>query len=244
MKTITNEPWGDCIDTLKHSKPLDLWYKDFKKLPYNFFKLPSEYSFDLSEMQDQIHQLLEKQNTLSVVKNCNGSKFSRYRGLGFFSRPNAETPLEDHFVRRDHRYGQVYPDDLHLNDDLPELYEGDFTEATPILNSYFANVFNKFKSKITKASLLELRSGGWLGSHTDFPYYKTIRLHSSIWGCENSWYEIDGERFQLPQDGHWYFIDTGKYHSVWNHGPDHRLTLNINLVISGDPRDLASQLLI
>lgn len=239
MKTSIKQPWGDCIDTVKYSKPLDSWYVDRPALPYNTFKLPGCYSFNLEEMQYHVKDLLAKQNTISITKNSDGSKFNRYRGLGFFSRPGSDSPLEDHFIRRDEELGRVYPDDLHLNDKLPELYESDFTQPTMLLDEYFSSVFEKFKSPITKASLLELRSGGWLGSHVDFPYYKTIRLHASIWGNENAWYEINGEQFQLPQDGNWYFIDTGKYHSVWNHGPAHRLTLNINLIVQGDPRELA-----
>ena len=236
----TKEPWGDCVDTIKYSKPLDEWYKEYPKLPYNVFRLPNHYSFNLEEMQSNIEKLLTTTNTISITKNQQGSKFSRYRGLGFFSRPDSDSPLEDHFIRRDQVLGQVYPDNLHLNSQLPDLYENDFTEPTAILDQYFQKVFSVFKSNISKASLLDLRAGGWLGSHIDFPYYKTIRLHTSIKGSENAWYEIDGEQFQIPQDGHWYFIDTGKYHSVWNHGPANRLTLNVNLIVNGDPRDLAA----
>jgi hypothetical protein len=233
-----NEPWGDCIDTVKYQKSLDDWYKDHPVLAYNMFRLPDYYSFDLQEMQSNIDKL---PNTISITKNQNGNKFSKYRGLGFFSRSDSVSPLEDHFIRRDNNLGQLYPDDLHLNDNLPDLYEDDFTEPTSILNNYFEKVFSIFKSKISKASLLDLRAGGWLGSHVDFPYYKGIRLHASIKGNENAWYEINGEKFQLPQDGHWYFIDTGKYHSIWNKGPAHRLTLNVNLVVCRDPKELALQ---
>jgi len=65
----------------------------------------------------------------------------------------------------------------------------------------FLKVFKGFNFPISKASILELRAGGWLGSHVDFPYYHTIRLHASISGCANAWYEINGERFQIPEDG-------------------------------------------
>jgi hypothetical protein len=235
----TNKPWGDCTDTVKHSKSLDEWYQQYPKLPYNVFKLPEQYSFNLETMRSNVEKLLETINTQSITKNSEGNRFSRYRGLGFFSRIDSATPLEDHFIRRDRNLGQVYPDDLHLNSQLPDLYEDDFTEPTAILDQYFQQVFTVFKSKISKASLLELRAGGWLGSHVDFPYYKTVRLHTSIRGNENAWYEIDGEKFQLPQDGNWYFIDTGKYHSIWNDGPAHRLTLNVNLVVGSDPKELA-----
>ena len=79
----------------------------------------------------------------------------------------------------------------------------------------------------------------------DFPYYKGIRLHATILGGENAYYEIAGEKFQIPADGNWYFIDTGKYHSIYNYGPNHRTTLNVNLDVyadgkkASDPRTLA-----
>lgn len=231
-----NNKWGDSIDTVKHSLPLDEWYKDHSILPYSVFRLPEQYSFNLEEMRKHISDF----NTISIQANKDGKRFSKYRGLGFFSRENSVNPLEDHFVRRDQDYGQVFPDDLHLQNRLPDLYEDDFTKPTEILDEYFKKIFGVFKKPISKASLLDLRAGGWLGSHVDFPYYKTIRLHASIRGCANAWYEIAGERFQIPEDGHWYFIDTGKYHSVWNKGPENRLTLNVNLRIgSEDPKQLA-----
>lgn len=226
---------NDSVDTLKHSMPLDDWYTVYPKLPYNCFRLPSQYSFDIEEMRQHVASL----NTISIQANRDGKRFSKYRGLGFFAREDSASPLEDHFVRRDTEYGQVYPDDLHLQSRLPNLYENDFVKPTEILDEYFAKVFSVFKQPISKASLLELRAGGWLGSHVDFPYYKGIRLHASIQGCSNAWYEIDGERFQIPEDGHWYFIDTGKYHSIWNKGPAHRLTLNVNLSVGFvDPKQV------
>ena len=233
------QPWGDSIDTIKHSKSLDAWYTDCKPLPYNFFKLPSTYSFDLDKMRRHVDNLLEQHQTISITKNENGDKFNRYRGLGFYSRQGSNTPLEDHFIRRDELIGEVYPDDLHLNNNLPQLIENDFTNPTSILDDYFTEVFGVFKSKVSKASILDLRPLGWLGSHVDFPYYKTVRLHASISGNENAWYEVNGERFQLPADGNWYFIDTGKYHSIWNDGRKNRVTLNINLCVTGDPMELA-----
>ena len=233
------QPWGDSIDTIKHSKPLDAWYTDCKSLPYNFFKLPSTYSFDLDKMRRHVDNLLEQHQTISITKNKDGDKFNRYRGLGFYSRQGSDTPLEDHFIRRDELTGEVYPDNLHLNNNLPQLIENDFTNPTSILDDYFTEVFGVFKSKISKASLLDLRPLGWLGSHVDFPYYKTVRLHASISGNEHAWYEVNGERFQLPADGNWYFIDTGKYHSIWNDGRENRVTLNINLCVTGDPMELA-----
>jgi hypothetical protein len=233
------QPWGDSIDTIKHSKPLDEWYVNHKPLPYNFFKLPNAYSFDLNKMRNHVGNLLEQQQTISITKNKDGDKFNRYRGLGFYSRPGSNTPLEDHFTRRDELVGEVYPDELHLNSNLPLLIENDFTAPTSILDEYFTTVFSVFKSKVSKASLLDLRPLGWLGSHVDFPYYKTIRLHASVSGNENAWYEVNGEKFQLPADGNWYFIDTGKYHSIWNDGRENRVTLNINLCITGDPMELA-----
>lgn len=233
MRTSINES----TDTLKYSLPLDEWYPN-GQLPYNHFKLPEQYSFNLEEMRAHVAQLSD--TTKSIQANANGRRFSKYRGLGFFARPDSNQPLEDHFTRRDTTYGQVYPDDLHLQNKLPDLYEDDFTQPTHLLDDYFTQVFSVFRSKVSKASLLELRAGGWLGSHVDFPYYKTIRLHASLSGCDNAWYEVNGEQFQLPADGNWYFIDTGKYHSVWNEGPSHRLTLNINLIVGpNDPLELA-----
>lgn len=245
MKTNINTPWGDAIDTLKHNKSLDEWYYSFPKLNYNVFKLPEQYSFDLNKMRQEINKIIESNETQSIKRNHEGKKYNRYKGLGFFARENSSSPLEDHFTRRDTNLGEVYPDDLHLNNKLPELYENDFTNPTSIYNDYFKDVFSVFKHNINKASLLDMRSKGFLGSHVDFPYYKAIRLHATIYGGENSYYEIDGERFQIPADGNWYFIDTGKFHSAWNEGPSDRLTINVNLsgVIS-DPRNLANNLLL
>lgn len=244
-KTSTNPPWGDCTDTLLHRRPLAEWYGEFEQLDYNLFRLPEAYSFDIAKMQESIASITNEHQTLSILKNSNGARFSKYRGLGFFARKDSDNPMYDHFTRRDKKLGVVYGDDLHLKEDLPELIENDFTEPTEILNPFFKEVFGVFKSHITKASILELRAGGWLGSHVDFPYYKGIRLHATVAGGENAWYEVDGEKFKIPADGYWYFFDTGKYHSVYNYGPGHRVTINVNLDvytgtgITEDPRTLA-----
>lgn len=240
MRININAPWGDSIDTLKYSKSIDKWYEQYPILKYHWFKLPSHYSFDINEMRNEIQLILTKYQPKSITKNAKGKKYNGYKGLGFFSRKNAKEPLDDHFVRRDKILGEVFVDDLYMNKDLPNLIENDFDVPTEIYNDYFKNVFSKFKSKITKASILELRSKGYLASHVDFPYYKGIRLHATIYGGENSYYEVNGEQFQIPADGNWYFLDTGKFHSVWNHGPSNRLTLNINLTnIYTDPQSLA-----
>lgn len=239
MKINIDSPWGDVIDTVKYSKPLNDWYKDNPRLGYNFFKLPDRYRFDLAEMQQHITSILEKTETQSIDRDDTGRKYNRYKGLGFFARKNSASPLEDHFIRRDRNEGTVYPEDLYLKDNLPELYEDDFTEPTEIYTTYFQKVFSAFQSPISKASLLELKRKGFLASHVDFPYYKGIRLHATIWGGDSAWYEVDGEKFQIPADGNWYFIDTGKFHSVWNEGPEDRLTLNVNLNVGSDPLELA-----
>lgn len=236
-------PWRDVIDTLKYSKSLNSWYNDFPILPYNVFKLPEHYSFDINEMREQINDIISNTSTFSVKRDNEGRRYSRYKGLGFFSRRDSENPLEDHFIRRDADLGEVYSDNLYMNDRLPDLYENDFTEKTSIYNDYFNTIFSKFKSSISKASILELKNKGFLASHVDFPYYKGIRLHATISGGEHAYYEIAGEKFQIPADGNWYFIDTGKYHSVWNEGPEDRITINVNLSgILSDPATLAKNL--
>ena len=241
MKTSIdiNSPWGDSIDTVLHSKPLTEWYSgSFQPLPYNVFMLPKEYSFDIEEMKRNVNSILEKNETIRAIANKEGKTMSRYKGLGFFARKHSNNPLADHFVRRDAKLGEVYAGEY--NDRLHSLVEDDFTEETEIMTDYFRQVFSVFNHKITKASLLDLAPKGHLGSHIDFPYYKNIRLHATVFGGEGAWYEVAGEKFQLPADGNWYFMDVGKYHSIWNKGPSTRLTLNVNLTgLLEDPYELA-----
>lgn len=228
-------PWRDSIDTIKHGTNLSKWYTAYRKLPYNVFRLPSCYSFDLEQVRNEINNITSKIPFLNAPKDSSGKLIKCYSGLGFYSRKNSNCPLQDHFIRKDRSRGIVWSTDLHLSKQLPELVEDDFTQETEILTDVFRHEFSKFHSTITKASILNLKSKGWLAAHVDFPYYQGIRLHASISGCSNAWYEVDGEKFQIPEDGNWYFIDTGKFHSVWNYGPEDRVTLNINLLCPGDP---------
>lgn len=245
MKINIRSPWGDTIDTLKYNKPLNSWYEQNPILSFNWFKLPDHYSFNIKEMKDQIETLLVNHKTRGISKNAYGKIYNGYKGLGFFARENATSPLDDHFTRRDKNFGEIFLEDLYMNQNLPDLIEDDFVSPTEIYNQYFKNIFAKFKTKITKASILELRSKGYLSSHVDYPYYKGIRLHAMISGGENSYYEVNGEKFQIPADGNWYFIDTGKFHSVWNEGPNNRLTININLNgLTDDPQKLSQNLLL
>ncbi len=201
----------------------------------NFIKLPECYSIDLDATREHALVLQEKYGFKQLEVSGKKRKFT-YRGLSLTSRPNAEDPLYDALrVFSDNEAG------LDINEVIgstsertaePKLHsirETFFSEYTEACTPLFRSILDKFKSPLLKVRLLELKPGGVLTSHIDFPYYKGIRIHSILSTNDGCWWEVNGERRQLPADGNFYWMDVGKYHSVWNFGSTPRIVLSVNL---------------
>lgn len=214
----------------------------------NFRQLPAKYNIDLEKVRAAARELKAAYGFRAVSVSGSKKKHS-YQGLGLTTRPQAQDKLYDSL--------QVYGEgeqQLDINQVIhstserqdPEhrhrvlISEAAFSEVTEACTPVFQEVLAKFDSPLLKVRLLELRAGGVLTSHIDFPYYEGIRLHSVLETNDDCWWEVQGERRQLPADGSFWWMDVGKYHSVWNAGSTPRLVLSVNLSFyrwrDGSPR--------
>ncbi|MDX9731495.1 MAG: aspartyl/asparaginyl beta-hydroxylase domain-containing protein [Bdellovibrionales bacterium] len=214
---------------------------EWRKPSRLWMKLPDRYSFDPEEARRE-YEKLEKRFPMRPfqVESRHGISKPRlsYRGIGLTSRPQAENPVYDAL----NLYG---PKDQKLSifktfekvSELKEpkervievLDESGFSEKTDACGPYFDALINRFRSPFTKVRFLELMPGGVIPPHVDFPFYQGIRVHACLTSNEDVVWEVEGEQFRIPCDGHFYWFDTGRYHAVRNDGDTSRVVFSVNL---------------
>ena len=216
-------------------KPYTQWSIPRKK----FVKLHKRYSFNLQKMIKEVDAIVS-QYELKAYPREGSKKLHSYRGINLTSRKDSKEPLYDGLKLYSSK-GNIssenafYKMSHKLKNDkkrvFPAISEDEFKQKTVIYNKYIEKVLNKFNTPITKARIISLKSGGLLPPHVDFPYYKYIRIHASLKTNPLSFWEVEGEKFHVPADGYFYWLDSGRYHSVWNDGDTDRLNLSINLKV-------------
>lgn len=210
-------------------------YTEWPAIVPNFLRLPQFYEIDREAALHHALDLQKRYGFEQIYVSGKKRKFT-YRGLALTARPDTEDPLYDAL--------NVYSDketQLDINEiigstservedrKLHPIRERCFSEFTEACTPFFQNILSRFRSPLLKVRLLELKPGGVLTSHIDFPYYEGIRIHCVLSTNEGCWWEVNGERRQLPADGRFYWMDVGKYHSVWNFGTTPRIVLSVNL---------------
>jgi len=215
------------------------------KIPtLNWCKTNDKYRFDIVKMNSYLEEVLDKYGTEKFPLGggkTNKKRFA-YRGIGLTCRPNATDKLYDalHTYEND---GEISIEKFFVNQAVikketerfaPITYERNFSERTEACFGYAEEILNRFNSVICKARILELKPKGKIYPHVDFPYYEQIRLHATLRSDDKTIWEVNGEQFQLPADGNFYWFDTGKYHTVTNYGKQSRYVLSINLSIYKD----------
>lgn len=218
-------------------------YTAWPSIPENHFRLPEFYSFELDRMRAELKAIREQYGLKPFpVKKDRPKVRKTYRGIGITHTPGAKDPIYDAL----HLYSKEGEIDIaetfhKMRQQLEPssrkasaLYEKNFSEKNVLYKGYLKEVMERFRSPVTKARFLELMPGGVITGHVDFPYYEQIRVHAVLESNENVWWEVNGERFQIPADGNFYWFDTGKYHAVWNDGETPRVVLSVNLSVYFD----------
>ena len=217
-----------------YSKSFDLdfpkpWYQPHTTWPMvdlKVYALPDYYSFDLAQVKNNLLELVDHFGTVS-------DQNADYSGLSLTARNGIEDPLQDWHIKRlaNNSIDSAGHRGMYRNQTLPEFVETPYDIETEAMTPVVKAIASKFKSSITKISLVKLEAGGAIVPHVDFPYYRGIRLHASMVTNDRMWYDIEGERFQIPADGKFYFFNAGLHHGVVNEGNHARINLNINLLL-------------
>lgn len=239
------------IDTTSNSHLIDEWYTPhtiWDKPKVKLYKLNPYYSFDVEKALDALREIKSKYKFGNFPLDGNNSErvTRAYKGIGFTARKNATDPLYDanySYNKNGEDVGLVakYSAEGTVSDgaEVLPVYERDFCVETELYQGYFKEIIDKFKSTKTKVRLLELRRGGILATHVDFPYYEQVRLHAVLSTNEQCYWEVEGERFQIPVDGNFYWFDTGRLHAVWNGGQTDRVVLSVNLSLYKNTNDIS-----
>jgi hypothetical protein len=232
------------VDTSSKNDYYSGWYKPNTSWPKlcgpKWLPINSKYSFDLGKAKDQLSEI-EKQFPFKPFPIKENRLRWSYQGVGLTARPESTDPIYDS-LRLYTKNGEIeiyktFASMDKKNSELPppqDLYEKNFSVKTEVYSDYLASVLEKFKSPLCKVRLLNLKPKGVITPHVDFPYYKQIRIHAALTTNSNVWWECEGEKFQIPADGNWYWFDTGKCHAVWNDGLSDRIVLSANLSIYED----------
>ncbi len=209
-------------------------YTEWKFLDVAFMKLPRFYDFDFPRLLAQVLEI-EKQIGGFSVDLPTGEKIPGYQGFGLTFRQNAIDPAKDafQFVNADGQYesssnGFGAYDSILARESIHQFERG-FTERSPYLSGYLAEVVGRFRSPITKIRVANLMPGHIVQEHFDFPYYENVRVHACLEGNEDVTWTIEGHEYSIPRDGSFYFFDAGRLHSVQNKGKTLRKVLSIHL---------------
>jgi hypothetical protein len=232
------------VGTENNSNYYKEWYTPYStwnKLSVDWCRLPEYYSFDLKKLRAELENVRKDFNFKPFVISPEGKKRMTYQGISLTSRENSTDPeydalrlfgyAEDKEIELDIQ--KVFLDHYNNLDAAlpPDLNERIFTKPTRAYTGYFAEVIDKFKSVKTKCRLLNLKPRGVISPHVDFPYYKQIRVHTAIHTNDDTYYEVEGVRFKIPADGHFYWFDVGRNHAVENNGTTDRINLSVNLSV-------------
>lgn len=240
------------IDTTKETKYEKQWYSpatDWPAIPVRWCRLPDYYSFDLERLRKELAEVEQEYAFKPFVLDEHGHKRMTYQGICLTAREDSEDPEYDGmklFAKqdgddkkpiqiRDTFKSYFVNENMYEDGSGPEsmfvLNEKIFSKPTRAYRGYIAEVINKFHSAKTKCRMLKLKPRGVVPPHVDFPYYQQIRVHAAIYSNDDVWFEVEGHKFRIPADGHFYWFDTGKNHAVVNEGSTDRVTLSVNLSV-------------
>lgn len=216
--------YADPVDGIKYSQPTI----NRKTL--------DQIKFDIVAAKRELENLKNSLGFRNYPVGSAGDSKTRYsyKGLSLTSFKFHEDKLSGSFY--------IYDKDRHLigNEhyvgiqkdtviaDLNPEYASDF-EQTEACTDFFKGILSQFKAPVTRVRILELKPGGVIPPHIDYPYSYGIKLHAYLETNDDVWCEVSGERFQIPDDGKFVWMDISKPHSVINLGKTSRYTLCVNL---------------
>lgn len=116
----------------------------------------------------------------------------------------------------------------------PILDERNYSKRNEFVKGIFAEIFDSFKAKITRSRFAVLMPGAEGKIHTDYDTDYSIRVHYPIYtsiDCKIGFAPAGGEieEIHMPADGHFYFINQGIPHYVYNRGTEPRIHLVMTL---------------
>jgi len=230
----------EIADTRNYRGPCytSLYQEEFEGIKYyppkiNYARLPHIH-FDVYQALDEYNKIKEKYGLMPYPYKNNRQRYY-YRAISLTSHIKSKNDLAgsfsiydednqivtyENYVGQQNLEGQV----ITLKSDCSKDYY-----ITKACSSFFESILKSFSTPYTKVRLIELLPGGVIPPHIDYPFMKGIKLHAFLDTNEDVYYDINGETFKTPSDGHFYWLDISKPHSIVNTGKTSRISLCVNL---------------
>mgnify|MGYP000884226427 CR=1 FL=1 len=220
-------------------------FTKWNKLTDKFVKLHSKYDLPVENLENLLKNIVNKHPLESIIINPQTMKKRlTYRGIGLTRREKTLDPIYEasqyynshgEFVSSAKALGR---DGINLEGSKNSDFEREFIIANDVATDFTKNLQSLFtKWTATKIRIMELHPSGVIPPHLDHPYYNQIRIHTVINSNPHVFWEVEGEQFQIPADGSFYWFDTGRIHSVSNLGKTPRSVLSIHLCPPLDNND-------
>lgn len=207
-------------------------YTEWSRIPERIYKLPSYYSFNFETIKNDVLKIVEEQG---LHPHQNGG----YTGIALTAPANLEK--YSWWTKQDKDGNEILPNKQFffphnfVEEKQPwPAHEFPYDLEQPFMTPAIKKLLARFKSPITKVSIVRLQARGAIIPHLDFPYYRTIRLHTSIVTNPHMSYEFHDSKHKIPADGNFYFLNAGEHHGIINHGYEDRINLSVNLNLDQD----------
>lgn len=196
---------------------------------------------DLSQLRAWYEWLLEKENPVKKSwKTDYGSDYFEAGSEGF--------GWSLHDFEMDSAYHRVEWEDPQTINDPMLRSKGTITfedgHSIPVCNRHYTKQRDIVKDNYA-GKILDFFGGSYRGivwaikpsfkfvPHVDFPRNDTYRVHIPIHTNNHSFFEIGGEKFNIPADGYVWLINTGDHeHTAWNYGTESRVHLYLQMPLA------------
>lgn len=119
--------------------------------------------------------------------------------------------------------GALPPVAKHVKPQFKEQWVSNDLNPRYCFYGYGLEIVQSMPASVKKIQISEHAPGHELLLHQDSP--DNIRFHIAIETNRHCWWEIQGERFQIPANGWVYLINTSLPHRVYNRGNSPRIHL-------------------
>jgi hypothetical protein len=207
-----------------------LYYPDtqWPILSSSFVRLSENYKIDLPYVLSHLQELKKAHRFQPIILNTK-KKRRTYAGIGLTAAAESKDPLYEasSYFNKDGEFISTAKSETII--ETTQASNNNQVIINNVAPHIASELFSMFKLPILKIRIMELAPWGVLAPHFDCPYYEEIRLHCVLESNDQVFWEVDGQSFQIPTDGHFYWFDTGKFHSVYNLGKTTRSVLSVHL---------------
>lgn len=181
---------------------------------------PLDLVFDIEKLQDHLEKYVIP---LEPMKQSDA--------FGGWSVLSSNGSYQDGW-HQGHLLMQVHTNNTAIQQGLTKMgakRSSEYVIPTEICHGYLNEVVNEITKtglRPRRARVIRLSAGSASSWHRDSPdHSRMVRLHVPIFTNAGCFFEVEGEREQLPATGRAYLLRVNRLHRVVNEGAEHRYHL-------------------